>query len=279
MDGHHPLSDRSARDGVLVVAPTRRELGGVARRGGPLATSGRTRADRGRLSAVDGRASVVGIGQVAGERTAAMLDTEPKALLVSLGLAGGLDPSLRPGELIVASGYRHGDDETVGDVDVAARVSLLLVCLGLPATAGVVVTSDEPLPTPDSKRRARADSDGLVVDMEGFWLARAAQVRGVPHIGLHCVVDEAGLALPDFVSRVAADSHRREWIHALGALRSVGAARHLSNLARRARIAGWVLREAAWAVLDAVADGALPGGARVKPNSPSTSTMPLPEDR
>jgi len=100
----------------------------------------------------------------------------------------------------------------------------------------------------------------------------------VPHIGLHCVVDDADAALPDFVSRVATDPHRREWIHALGALRS-GAARDLATLARRARTAGWVLRESAWAVLEAVADGALPGDANVAPESPSTSTMPLRGDR
>lgn len=250
-----------------MVAPTRRELGVVARRGGRLAATGRP--GRGRRPANVGRVAVVGIGRAAGPRTAAMLDAEPKAVLVSLGFAGGLDPALRPGDLVVAGTYRHSDGETVGDANLAARVSILLACLGIAAPAGVVLTSDELLLTPDAKRRAHADSGGLVVDMEGFWLARAAQARGVPHIGLHCVVDEADAALPDFVSRVATDPHRREWIHALGALRSAGAARDLSILARRARTAGWALREAAWAVLEAVADRALPGDAHVAPESPS----------
>ena len=262
-----------------MVAPTRRELGGVARRGSRLATSGRARSGRGRLPVEGVRAAVVGTGRAAGQRTAALLDAEPTAVLVSLGFAGGLDPALRPGDLVVAGTYRRPGGETVGDADVAASVSVLLVCLGIAAPAGVVLTSEELLLTPDSKRRARAGSDGLVVDMEGYWLARAAQARGVPHIGLHCVVDEAGLALPDFVSRVATDPRGREWIHALRALRSVDAARDLAILALRARTAGGVLREAAWAVLDAVADRALPGGAHIEPESPSTSTMPLPEDR
>ena len=257
-----------------MVAPTRRELGVVARRGGRPAASGRARAGRGRLPAAGVRAAVVGTGRAAGPRAAAMLDAQPRALLVSLGFAGGLDPALRPGDLVVAGTYRHGDGETVGDADLAARVSILLVCLGIAAPAGVVLTTDKPLLTPGSKQRARAGGDHLVVDMEGYWIAGAAQARGVPHIGLHCVVDEADVALPDFVSRVATDPHRREWIHALGALRSVGAARDLSILARRARTAGWALQEAAWAVLEAVADGALPGGAHVAPESPSTSTMP-----
>ena len=223
---------------------------------------------------------MAGIGRAAGHRTAAILDAGPAAMLVSVGFAGGLDPGLDPGDLVVAGTYRRLGGETVGDARVAAGAAALLAGCGIAATAGVVLTSDELLLTPESKRRARAGSDGLVVDMEGFWLASAARDRGVPHIGLHCVVDEADAALPDFVSEVAADPRGREWTHALGALRSAGNVRDLAILALRARTATRVLARSARAVLGAVADGALTvGGPGVAPGSPLTSTRPESEGR
>lgn len=229
------------------MAPTRRELGRVAAR----------------------RAAVLGVGRVAGQRAEALLDAEPAAVLVSLGFAGGLDPSLRPGDLVVAGAYRRPDGETVGDASPAAQASAVLEGGGSAVSAGVVLTVDEPMLTPDSKRRARAGSDGLVVDMEGFWVAAAAEARGVPHIGLHCVLDEAGFALPAFVAAIAADPPRRQWAQALRALRS-GGARDVAALALRARTAARVLRESAGVVLgamDAGAGGA--GAANVEPCSPT----------
>ena len=200
-----------------------------------------------------------------------MLDAEPKAVLVSLGFAGGLDPALRPGDLVVAGTYRHGDGETVGDANLAARVSILLVCLGIAAPAGEVLTADEPLLTPDSKHRARAGGDHLVVDMVGYWIAGAAQARGVPHIGLHCVIDEAGFALPAFVVEAVADP-RRQWIHALRALGRRGGARDVAVLASRARTASRVLRQAAPVVLGAAvatsAMGGSPDAATIPPSAP-----------
>ena len=232
-----------------MVAPTRRELGGVARRV---------------------RAAVVGTGRAAGPRTAAMLDAEPGALLVSLGFAGGLDPDLRLGDLVVASTYRRGSDEAVGDHDTAARAAALLAGSGVAAVTGEVLTTDEPLLTPDSKHRARAGGDCLVVDMEGYWIAGAAQARGVPHIGLHCVIDEAGFALPAFVVEAVADP-RRQWIHALRALGRRGGARDVAVLASRARTASRVLRQAAPVVLGAaVATGAMGGSPDAATTPPST---------
>lgn len=261
------MTARPAKAGALVVAPTRRELGGTVRPGGRLANAGRARLGQERLPAEAWRAAVLGVGRVAGQRAAALLDAEPAAVLVSLGFAGGLDPRLRPGDLVVAGAYRRPDGETVGDAATAAQATAVLAGGGVAVSAGVVLTVDEPLLTPGSKRRSRAGSDGLVVDMEGFWVAAAAEARGVPHIGLHCVLDEAGFTLPAFVAAMAAEPPRRQWAHALRALGSLDGARDVAVLARRARTAARVLRESAGVVVSAVEAGA--GAASVEPCSPA----------
>lgn len=218
---------------------------------------------------------MLGVGRVAGQRAATLLDAEPAGVLVSLGFAGGLDPSLRPGDLVVASAYHRHDGEAVDDPGPAAHASAVLAGCGVAVSAGVVLTVDEPLLTPGSKRRARAGSDGLVVDMEGFWVAAAAEARGVPHIGLHCVLDEAGFTLPDFVAAIAADPPRRQWAHALRALKSLGGARDVAVLALRARTAARILRESAGVVVGAVDAGA--GGVSAvdgEPGSRAAFTAP-----
>ena len=72
---------------ILIIAPTRRELGGLRDKG------------------AGHRTALCGVGREAGERAAALLDAAPCSLLVSLGFAGALDPSLRPGDLIEAEDF------------------------------------------------------------------------------------------------------------------------------------------------------------------------------
>ena len=55
------------------------------------------------------RIALCGIGREAGERVAALLDAAPCSLLVSLGFAGALDPALRPGDLIIANVFLYAD--------------------------------------------------------------------------------------------------------------------------------------------------------------------------
>ncbi len=263
-----------------MVAPTRREFGGLIRTGRRLARTGRAQLGRERSPVETPRAAVLGVGRVAGQRTATLLDAEPAAVLVSLGFAGGLDPKLRPGDLVVASSYRNQHGATAGDHGTAARTAAVLGDRGIAVSTGAVLTVDEPLLTPGSKQQARDGSGGLVVDMEGFWVAIAAEVRGVPHIGLHCVLDDAGFTLPAFVAALAADPPRWQWTHALRALRSLGGARDVAVLALRARTAARVLKESAGIVLGAVSGGTGGvGAANVAPGSPAPSAVPAPEAR
>ncbi len=221
---------------LLTVAPTRRELGGAWE------------------SAALTRTGVVGIGRAAGAATARLLSEAPCRFLVSLGFAGGLDPRLRPGDVVVASECVDGSSGARRAVAEASYAATLLRRAGARAYEGATLTVDVPLLTREAKRGARERSGALVVDMEGSWIADAAASRGTPLIVVRAALDEAEFALPEFVAEIIADQGRREWMHAARGMRSLAAARGILPLALRSRKAGLALRRAARSIIPALAE-------------------------
>jgi 4-hydroxy-3-methylbut-2-enyl diphosphate reductase len=126
------------------------------------------------------------------------------------GLCGGVDPRLRPGDVVCGTELRAADGTTT-DVPGSALLAAALRRRGLDVHVGALASSDRVL-RPDE--RARLDG-ALGVDMESAWLAAGA--GGRPFAVLRVVVDAAGRRLAD--PRIAADGLR-----ALRALRRSGQA-------------------------------------------------------
>jgi 4-hydroxy-3-methylbut-2-enyl diphosphate reductase len=108
----------------------------------------------------------------------------PGDAVVIAGLCGALDPGLRPGDLVVASEVRAGDESLPCATDLAERLG---------ARVGPVVSLDH-VARRDEKR-ALAESGALAVDMESFWLARHAAPRPVAVV--RAVVDTRDRRLLD----------------------------------------------------------------------------------
>ena len=94
-----------------------------------------------------------------------------------VGTCGAVDPTLRAGDIVVATELRHRDSTLAVDAAIAERLRHLA-----PRT-GPIVTVDR---IAGPRERATL-GDALAVDMESFWLEPAAVVR--------VVVDEAGRRL------------------------------------------------------------------------------------
>jgi 4-hydroxy-3-methylbut-2-en-1-yl diphosphate reductase len=124
------------------------------------------------------------------------IDAESVAIA---GLCGGVDPTLRPGDVVCASELRC-EDGTIVDVPGASELAETARRHGLRAHVGPVLSADRVL-TPSE----RAKLDGtLAVDMESAWLAGSA--GGRPLAVLRVVVDAAGRRLTD--PRIALDGVR-----------------------------------------------------------------------
>jgi hopanoid-associated phosphorylase len=113
--------------------------------------------------------------------------------LVSFGIAGGLDPQLHCGDLVISNTVIDGDGE-VYDGDsawlAAARAALP------DAKTGQVFASDRIIDTTPEKRRLFEGRGVLAADMESHHLARVARQHRLPFLVVRSVSDTASETLP-----------------------------------------------------------------------------------
>jgi adenosylhomocysteine nucleosidase len=107
--------------------------------------------------------------------------------LVSFGIAGGLDPSLKPGDLVVA-------DRVI--VDDAAYPALSDLAQTLAARVGPISGASEIVGSLAAKAALFRKAATLAVDLESGPVALVAAESGVPFIAIRAVADPAFRTLP-----------------------------------------------------------------------------------
>ena len=142
-----------------------------------------------RIARLAGWRVVMGGGTTEGAVAAARrLIAEGVTGIVSFGLAGGLDPSLPAGTLIVAGSVLAGAHLWPTDGALNARLggASAHVCLGLDHIAA---RSDE-------KLRLGRETGAALADMESGAVALEAGRAGVPFAVARAICDPAGRSLP-----------------------------------------------------------------------------------
>ncbi len=119
--------------------------------------------------------------------------------LVSFGFAGGLDPALAAGALVVAEAVLEG-------VMRFEATPALAAALG--PVRGVVLAADAVVVDVEAKGAARAASGAVAVDLESGAVARVAARHGLPFAVVRAISDPAGRALPP-AALVALDARGR----------------------------------------------------------------------
>ena len=171
--------------------------------------------------------------------------------LVSYGIAGGLDPALAAGTLLLPEAVLTPGGPALA-TDAAWRTRLLAAAsqAGHGFAGGLLAGSDRALAGVAEKRGLHETSAALAVDMESHAVGLAARDAGLPFLVLRAVADPAGRALPRSVigsirpdgrpraGLVAARLALRPWeIAAVGRLRQDARAA-LSALGRVTRALG-----------------------------------------
>lgn len=131
----------------------------------------------------------IGGGTPAGARAAAeQLIAQGVTALISFGLAGGLDPSLHPGTIIIPAAIRDGDDTFPTDPNLTRQLGgpthpTLFCGTGIAATAA-------------EKAAHFARTQAPAIDLESGPVARAAAAHHLPCAALRAICDPATTTLP-----------------------------------------------------------------------------------
>ena len=113
--------------------------------------------------------------------------------LVSFGIAGGLDPSLGAGVVVIASSVIGPEGDAL-----PAHEPWVESLMQIDGTfdSGAIVGSDEPVMTVSDKRRLFRRYGALAVDMESHAVAAVARDSGLPFVALRAIGDPAGRPVP-----------------------------------------------------------------------------------
>lgn len=203
---------------ILIFYAVRRELGGLRKRIRERAPLGDgLRGFKGRIGNQEVVLVATGIGPAQGREAArrAMRTLPRPRLVISTGVAGGLAPHLRAGDLVIADRVlmERPQDSILEEVarapsDLVRAVEDALGRAGLPVSTGALLTVDRVLASAGAKHAAFRRSGAIAVDMESAAIAAEAAAAGLPFICVRAVIDGVddeipGAELPDATGHVA----------------------------------------------------------------------------
>ena len=159
-----------------------------------------------------------GIGKVAAAgATTLLLDPFAPACVINTGSAGGFDPELHIGDVVISSEVRHHDVDVTGfgyeigqvpqmpaafiadeRLKALARAAVAELQEGIQSKEGLICTGDQFMCDPERIAKARTDFPTMAaVEMEGAAIAQVCHQFGVPFVVTRSLSDIAGKESPD----------------------------------------------------------------------------------
>ena len=139
--------------------------------------------------------AVCGMGSVLASVAARRLADAGARGLLSFGFAGGLDPTLSAGSVVLPTEIVSGDGARFPTTMVWRERLSVAIAKQRPA-AGALLSSAAPIDSVAGKAAAFRDTGAVAVDMESLSIAQVAETRGLSFIAVRVVVDTAADALP-----------------------------------------------------------------------------------
>ena len=161
---------------------------------------------------------VLGVGpERAGSALAALLETRRSKVdgVMLLGVAGGVNPGLESGDLLLADRYALQDGAAQGagqalrpDPQMLQLAEHAALQLSMPVCSGGALTVDHLVAEPKEREALRAQYQVDSVNMEDYRAAEAAQRAGVPFLSARVVLDTASQLLPGYLPGLAKSPYR-----------------------------------------------------------------------
>lgn len=129
---------------------------------------------------------------------AAILAENGAAGLLSFGMAGGLDPALSPGTLVVARAVA-GEDGTIYTADNDWRVRFTAeIGEDLEFSLGTLAGRDRPVLSAAEKTALFQATGAVAADMESHAVAAVARKLSLPFLAVRAIADPASRSVPEF---------------------------------------------------------------------------------
>ena len=170
---------------VTALKAEARTLGPVVRR-----PDGWSSLSDGALLAVSGMG-----GPLAGIASLALVEAGASALM-SFGLAGGLDPNLGAGSVVLPCEVVSHDGTCYLTAGVWREQLRPAIAQHRPVAGGKLLSSQAAIGTLADKARAFRETGALAVDMESAAIAEVAAAHGLPFVAVRVIVDTAVDVLP-----------------------------------------------------------------------------------
>lgn len=135
-----------------------------------------------------------GMGAKAAREAAVGLRADGATALMSFGVAGALDPGLRPGDLVLPESIHAGHLLPV-DLDWRTRLQQQL-STHLNIAGGILAASSQVLTSAVAKRELAEATGACAVDMESGAVAEVAASAGVPFLAVRVITDPAEYSPP-----------------------------------------------------------------------------------
>jgi adenosylhomocysteine nucleosidase len=143
-----------------------------------------------------------GLGLAHASAAARWLVEEGANALVAAGIAGGLHPGMKTGDLVIPDLILEENDKKNcalpwdADCPFAGQAYEALVAEGESVHRGPIISTNEPVLTVEGKKVLYARTLALAVDMESAPVARVATEAGLPFFLLRAVCDPADRTVP-----------------------------------------------------------------------------------
>lgn len=127
-----------------------------------------------------------------------MTSFDPRSIrgIVSFGVAGGLNPALKSGDIVIASRIVTAKRRWPTEASLTEDIVALPMKRGRSIVSGVLAGVEEVVLGQIGKEALRATTGADAVDMESHIAARYAEYNGLPFAAVRVISDPAHRALP-----------------------------------------------------------------------------------
>jgi adenosylhomocysteine nucleosidase len=195
-------------------------------------------AQESRIAAGPGVSHVMCSGSDPDRLRAQLSGLDPTGLraVISFGIAGGLDPALHSGDVVVATAVIAEEGAWKVPPSVVSAMTDRVRASGLQIAQGALVGAEEPILLPATKASMHEATDAIAVDMESHIGAAYAARNGLPFAAVRVISDPAERALPPLAKRALKPDGRIDFAAVIAGL--ARAPSELSTLLRAGGDAG-----------------------------------------